>query len=776
MSSKNLHISVERLVKYSYQIGDLNLESFDGSSFNETRVRTAIQNSRGGDYSTEVYLSVNYKYKDYNIRVYGKVDGFIDGLLLEEIKITELDYSQLSFTCNSQDLAQIKAFSYIYLASNSFNSVKARLTYFSRATKNHYEFEEVLHYDDLMPFFSELIEVFIKWYELETLRIEERNKSIEEMVFPFENCRIGQQQMMDTIENAIKQKSNFVIEAPTGIGKSISAIYPAIKNLTKEIDKIFYLTAKNSGFKSSIDAIFALSKKGLKIRTLVITSKEKVCINKGSACNAKECGFASGFFDRLNDAIWDIFQENDLFLETINHYALKHYICPFEFSLILTLFADVIICDYNYVFDPIVSLKRVFAENIVDNYLFLVDEAHNLVDRARSSFSSSIIMEKFDMLIQDIASENMDIVSALRDFVDEISEIIDTSKDKEFVVTTDIANLIDLGKDFLIVSERWLLKGRKRVYRNLLIEAYFDVKTFVNIYELYSEKYSIIAEKKQGESIITLFNVDPSENIAIALEKAKCTIFFSATVIPKEYYSYMFSTSANYLSLDSPYSKENHRVLGVSCVSTYYNDRENSIDKIAYFLNLYLSKNGGNTIVFFPSYAYMNDFLDYYQNYTLSDFKYVAQQTNMSHSERLEFLSMFSENTNIVGFAVMGGIFGEGIDLKGELLSGVFVVGVGLPGISIYNKVIEDYFQGINSCGFEYAYTYPGFVKVLQACGRLIRGENDRGVITIIDKRYGYKTYSELYPNHWNYQKVVSLKQYDYFLNKFYGDGDFFNA
>jgi len=768
MSKKKLLISVRDIITYSYRAGDLNLESFDGSALDGIRIHSAIQKTRGEDYTSEVSISTIFGIEDYSITVYGRVDGIFNSGVIEEIETTDLNINQLDFNSNLQNVAQLKIYCYMFLLKYKKKEVIGRLTYYSRKSQSVVEFDKVLKLDELKKFVDGILDTYLKWIKMTIDIKSERDETIKNMKFPFETCRDGQEQMMKCVRQSIENKKNYIIEAPTGIGKSISTIYPAIEKLTEGIDKIFYLTAKNSGFKSSSDALFVLKNRGLKLKSLTLTSKDKVCVNLGASCNAKECGFAAGFFDRVNEAVLDILQENDIDTITINKYAMKHYICPFEFALILTDYADVIICDYNYVFDPRVAIKRLFEENS-DQYIFLVDEAHNLVDRARNMFSATINLEILDSLILEIASQNIEIVSSLRNLVDEFVDILDISRETDgFVINVSIDELINYLKDFATVSERWLVKGRKREYRSQLIEAYFQAYSFLNIYELYDDKYSVIVEKYNGETNIVLFNIDPSINIGISLEKAVSTIFFSATIIPKEYYSYMFSTSDNYLTLDSPYDKENHRVISASYISTYYNDRDDSVEKIALLLNQYLSKNPGNTLVYFPSYSYMNQFWEYFQYNKYDDYSYVIQFSGMTYADRADYLQNFDEENSTVGFAVMGGVFGEGIDLQGVKLTGVFVIGVGLPGLSIFNRTIQEYFESINFSGFEYAFTYPGFVKVLQATGRVIRGENDRGVITIIDKRYGYKIYNSMYPKHWNYQKSVSLKQYNYFLNKFF--------
>ncbi|MGO1369238.1 ATP-dependent DNA helicase [Senegalia sp. (in: firmicutes)] len=477
-----------------------------------------------------------------------------------------------------------------------------------------------------------------------------------------------------------------------------------------------------------------------------------MCFEKDKTCNPDECKFAKGHFDRVNDAIYELItKEDNVSRETIEKYAKKHEVCPFEFSLDLSIWADGIICDYNYVFDPQAKLKRFFFEE-KNKYIYLIDEAHNLVDRAREMFSAELF--KRDIL---------DMKRLFKDIEPKISKILDRinreflklkklCKDKDYhIQKEEVEDIYYPLKKFIKLADNWLIEnGDKKEHADLL-DLYFKIVSFLRVSEDYSEKFVTYIERKDKDILVKLFCLDPSYLLSNTLNSGLSAILFSATLSPMEYFKDILGGSKddNMMKLESPFDRENLKVVIEDKISTKYRNRKYSYEKLADKIYQASKYKKGNYMAFFPSYKYMQDvyevFIERYSNIAT-----IIQFGGMKEEEREEFLNKFIDKPKetLVSFAVMGGIFSEGIDLKGERLTGAIVVGVGLPKICLERNIIRDYFNEKNGLGYEYAYMYPGMNKVLQAAGRVIRTENDKGIVCLIDERFSYKSYKDIFPPH----------------------------
>jgi DNA excision repair protein ERCC-2 len=575
------------------------------------------------------------------------------------------------------------------------------------------------------------------------------------------------------VYRTVKNGGQLLAQAATGIGKTMAVIFPTIKAMAKGLNsKIFYLTARTTGKIAAEKALDELRKKQLKIKSLTITAKDKICFNSESACNPEECKFARGYFDRINEALDDMFHQDAFTRSAIEFVAKGHQVCPFEFSLELSNWADCIICDYNYAFDPRVYLRRFFQEKNND-YTLLIDEAHNLVDRSREMYSADIFKQQM-----------LDMRRAGRNEIPRICKILGKVntwlvKERKKCEESGQARhakqppneLFPILSGFLGVTERWLSRNIKAPFREQLLDLFFVVSGFLRVAEKYDDNYATIYEKLKKDLKLKLFCINPSSQLENALKRCRAAIFFSATMTPMSYFKKILGCSedAAGLSIPSPFPGENLNLFISDRISTLYRNRVKTRWEVSQAIYTLINQKKGNYLIFFPSYEYM---MMVYESFNSQhpDSDIMIQTPGMSESERHDFLNRYrhTSSNSLVGFAVMGGVFGEGIDLVGDRLSGAVVVGVGLPGISLEKELIKDYFTHSHNAGFEYAYQYPGIIRVLQAAGRVIRTENDRGVVLLIDQRYATHRYRSLFPFEWQPIKVQDQEQFAEKLQKFW--------
>jgi len=522
-----------------------------------------------------------------------------------------------------------------------------------------------------------------------------------------------------------------------------------------------------------LDAVYRMWEKGLRLKTIVLTAKDKICFKEESNCNPEYCEYAKGYFDKVNAVLKEVFtQEGIITRETVEAYARKHEVCPFELSLDLSNWMDCIICDYNYVFDPRASLKRFFAEK-ESNYVLLIDEAHNLVDRAREMFSAELHKKPFleaKRLMKGIAP----FISKAAGRINSVMLAIKKKSEGKSccIAKEELKELYPALKDFISQGDEWLASNHGSEGHRDILELYFEATAFLRIYEIFDERYITYVELSGSDVKLKLFCLDPSKLLGEITGKVKASIFYSATLTPLHYFKDILGGSEQdyNMKLASPFENSNLSLTIAHNVSTRYMDRENSLSEIADYIKKAVEIRKGNYLVFFPSYKYMNEV---YANFTAKypGVEAILQQPAMQEEERESFLQNFQQHSKkgLVGFVVMGGIFSEGIDLVGDRLIGAVVVGVGLPQVCFERDIIMDFFMKKNSMGFEYAYMYPGMNKVMQAAGRVIRSESDRGVVLLIDGRFGSGRYTSMFPKEWLYNnRVKSPEELGWILEEFW--------
>lgn len=749
-----IKVSVRSLIEFYYRQGDLDMVTYISNSRMQQGIRAhqKLQNSRPPEYEPEISITYMHATEAFDLIIRGRMDGLYrneDRLILEEIKSITQDPSQIGEHSYLLWWGQAKIYAAILCRQEGISEIDIQLALYHLDKRAETIIKESFTADDLQDFLAAVIAKYFQWAARLSERQKQRDLSLAKLEFPYPDYRKGQRQMAVSVYHTIRDKGQLLVQAPTGIGKTLAAVFPAMKAIgTGLIDRIFYLTARTTGKNIAASTTEILVQKGLDCRVVVLTSKDRICFNPEKACHPDECEYAKGFYDRLGAAIDDIFATRIYDRATIEEYSLKHRVCPFEFSLDIALWCDCIICDYNYAFDPRVYLRR-FFESVDERYTFLVDEAHNLVDRAREMFSRELyksdtlaLRRKIKDKLPEIYKHLGKINAVFLQYKKEMAE--DEEHRLEFPLEFDRP-----GRKFVKATDKWLATNQKTDFRADLLEYYFNVNGFLWGLENYDECYRTLYQRDRSDLYIKLFCLDPARQLAVCLQRCQSVIFFSATLTPFEYYRELFGCQPETAvkSLPSPFPPQNLRI-NLSRIQTRYRSRQQTLQELSEAITSFLHRQTGNVLVFFPSYKYMQQSLELIQQVEHKH-QLLIQKSGMSELQRDEFLAEFQKAEELTaGFAVMGGVFGEGIDLTGKSLTAAVIVGVGLPGIDQQRELIRDYYED-RIKGYDYAYTFPGFTRVLQAVGRVIRTETDKGNILLIDDRFFTMRYRQLYPGWW---------------------------
>lgn len=763
-----LHISVRNLVEFIFREGDIDNRSSRAMSADAmmegTRIHRKIQSSMGKEYQAEVPLSLVVEGDLYELTVEGRADGIFteDGkCFVDEIKgmYRRVELFEKPVFVHR---AQAMCYAYIFALQNNMETIGIQMTYCNLETEQTKYFREEFSFEEIKKWFDDLMEEYGKWATFQCEMKNQRQASIKELVFPFE-YRPGQKKLVSDVYRTIMRQKLLFMQAPTGVGKTISTIFPAVKAVGEELaDRIFYLTAKTITATVAKETFALLEKNGYRAKTIQITAKEKLCPCDEMECNPVTCPYAKGHFDRVNDAVFDLLHRCEMIeRDDILSQADRYTVCPFELCLDTASWCDNIICDYNYVFDPNVYLKRFFQEGIKGDYIFLIDEAHNMVERSRQMYSAQIYKEDF-LTVKRIMKEHSRSIEKAFEKCNKI--LLGMKRECEnYTVYDTFGNMVFSFMRLMTLLDEFLQKANEFPGKKDVMDFYFELRNFLNIYDLVDEHYVMYSElEADGRFMLKLFCVDPSLNIQKRLDKGKSAVFFSATFLPVNYYKSLLSTKKDNYAIyaDSTFDSKKRLLAMATDVSTRYTRRSRSeYERIAGYINAVVTQKTGNYMVFFPSYKMMNDVADIYREKYADETELMLQKNNMSEAEREEFLDRFSEESDrtLVAFGIMGGIFGEGIDLKNDRLIGAIVVGTGLPQISNERTILKDYYDAENGCGFDYAFRYPGINKVLQAAGRVIRTTEDTGVILLLDERFWQREYDLLYPREWSDRKPCNI-------------------
>jgi DNA excision repair protein ERCC-2 len=776
---KNLHISVKDMVKFIHSGGDLTSEfKSNKRAIDGIDAHAFLQNSYSINDKKEVAVKTIYDIGDYSLHIAGRMDGLrvIDNVLaVEEIKSTTTDLELIDITTRPEHLAQAKLYAYLYCLQENIKSISVRLVYVTLKDYNTKVFVKRYNFTQLRKFFEKTIKQYVDWLDIVESHRLNKLRSIEGLNFPFNEYREGQYSFMGAIYKTIISHDILFSIAPTGIGKTIGALFSALKSIKNEREKVFYLTAKNAGKTIAIDTVNLLKENGLTAKTVVLYSKEEMCLMDKVDCDPDICPYAKGYFSRVNKALEDIFVHQDIYDKNlIKSYGEYHTICPHEFSLDISYFSDIVICDYNYAFDPRVHLIRYFDEEYYSPIL-LVDEAHNMIDRSKSMYSSTLSLMGI-LALQKVTTKLKPSVRGKIQkvimHIEEFTKKIDLEKSQFYYQMALDEEIIVLLESVRSRLEQILIENKKFSTRKQVLDGYFMCNQFLKISEYYGANYRYIVEKQNGDVKISLSCLDASSYInEIINRRSQGTVFFSATLEPIDYHVRLITKgNGKSISIPSPFPIDNLGIFIDSRTSTRYRDRKNSISAIIDDIYIMADTKVGNYICFFPSYKYLEDTLEQFDS---TNYDVQVQKRNQSVNDKLTILSSFDTigKRSKIGFFVLGGSFSEGIDYIGEKLYGVMVVGVGMPQYNKSNEILRAYFDDQFGEGFDYAYTYPGMNKVIQAAGRVIRTRLDKGIVILFDDRYSHQKYRKLFPNNWTNAVTVRIsshlkKKINHFWNK----------
>lgn len=780
----NIRISVRDLVEFVLRSGDIDNRKGGGLGEKEamqegSRIHRKIQGKMGSAYRAEVPLGITLPGDGYTLTVEGRADGIFteqDTVWIDEIKSMYRDPDTLKEAIPVH-LAQAKCYAHIYALQHGLDEIGVQMTYCSLETEEIRRFREMLPTKELSGWFQEVTDAYRKWAEFQRDWRELRRASIQGLEFPYP-WRAGQKKLAMDVYRTILRKKNLFLQAPTGTGKTLSTVYPAVKAVGEGLaERIFYATAKTITRTVAEEAFSVLRGNGLRLKTLTLTAKEKVCPCGEMVCNPDACPRAKGHFDRVNDAVFEMLNAADAFdRDVILQQAEKWRVCPFEMSLDVSLWCDAVICDYNYIFDPRAKLKRFFSEGRGE-YLFLVDEAHNLVDRGREMFSATLYKEDFLEGKRAVEEHSRKLTRALERCN---AWLLDLKREStELKVHEDVGIFPVYLMNLCGQIEEVLEKLADTEAGERMLELYFSARSFLEVCDRLDDSYVIYSELcADGRFMLKLYCVDISGNLQECINKGRSTVFFSATLLPVQYYKSLLSTAPdNYaICATSTFQPEKRLILlGTDTSSRYTRRGEEEYRRIATYICEALRAKSGNYMVFFSSYRMMEETAEAFTEILETEEMHpqlILQQQGMTEAEREAFLIRFEETPSegLIGFCVMGGIFSEGIDLKAERLIGAIVVGPGLPQVCRERELLKNFYDARGEDGFFYAYLCPGMNKVLQSAGRVIRTEADEGVILLLDERFAAARYRNLFPAEWQAPQTCTLQTVQGCLAKFWSE------
>jgi len=753
---KELRISAKELVSFLFSAGDLSSEKRSSKSLG-TQIHQMWQSKYKEEDQKEVFVQTLFQHADYDLHITGRMDGLLkrDGeLVVEEIKSTRNDLALLKEDTYPAHMMQANMYAYMYMLEKDLQDISIWLTYIHVDTYEVKTLQKRMHFTNLERMFKEAVAAYIEWLDVLEKHQMEKMVSLEGLTFPFEEHREGQYPFMGAVYQTLVKEDILYALAPTGIGKTVAALFSGIKTIKNPKEKVFYLTAKNAGKGIVVDTVNLLKEKGLKAKAITLHSKDHMCLMEEVDCDPDICPYAKGFYDRLKETLEDIFVHDDVYTASlIKDYGEMHKVCPHEFALEISNYSDIIICDYNYVFDPRVRLIRYFEEDYYQVKL-LVDEAHNLIDRSKAMYSAMFSRKDIADLLEEAKTIKPSItrpITKLLDYLDGVIKEKDILKAKMVFSEELDLDLLEHVNKVLNKLDQFLVEHKKHPKRKVIRNSYFLLMQFVRISEFFGHAFRYKLEATYEDDVeVQILCFDASKHLSELIEaRVKGVVFFSATLKPVDYFARLLTRGeGKYFEVPSPFSTKHLGLFMDVSTSTRYKDRKNSIVRIVDTLYAMLESKVGNYIAFFPSYKYMQMVLDQFDT---TSYDVTVQTRDMSIEEKdhvLRGMKEKKERSRIL-FSVLGGSFSEGIDYVSDMLVGVLIVGVALPAYNTSNELLRSYFDEEGLDGFQYAYTYPGMNKVIQAVGRVIRTKEDKGIAVLLDDRYQMQVYKDLFPAHW---------------------------
>lgn len=758
-----IRLSVHGLVDFLLRQGDIDNRVYNEDTMRAgTLLHAAFQEKQGNDYLREVPLKGTFERPLGKVELEGRADGVIVGgeyPVIDEIKSTVAPLEEFYETQKEWHFGQAECYALLYAIANGEDTMDVRLTYISQIDGSKARHEKRFSRAELEKDINALLDRYLALHSKEATHTKKRDESADALAFPFDNYRLGQRQLAAKVYRSARNGGLLFVEAPTGIGKTMSVLFPSAKAMTHAaIEKIFYLTAKGSGKESAKKAMRLLLEKGLAARAIELSAKEKICFSPGKNCNPDECPFAKGYYQGMRLLVEEIASLDTTMLDrlAIERMAKSREICPFELQLDLSLCSDVIIADYNYFFDPIARLERFFGLDCdASRHLLLVDESHNLLDRARGMYSSSLSLRAVEHVKKALKGKAprglIAAINKLRKAMGDCALEAESNQEYSDVPGPLLKALSSLSNQHLkLLKEKHL--SLPQCYKDLSRECH----RFSFLYENYGGYQTFYSEKKGSDFLFNAFCIDPSALIAQNLRQVRAAIFFSGTLSPVSYYMNALTGEGKHptLLLPSPFPPENFRLLIAPHVSIRYKDRDRTYGEVSSYLKAFVEHKIGNYFLYFPSYEYLEKIKPYL---SFPNAIVYEQKRDMSDAEREDFLSNFTSNPPLsrVALLIIGGAFGEGVDLLADRLIGVAIVGIGLPQLSFERDLLRRHYEESNGEGFAYAYRNPAINKVMQAIGRLIRSETDKGAALLIDDRYLSSDYRALFSRRYKGYQVV---------------------
>ncbi len=766
-----VYISTRELCSFVYRGGDIEPRftngNKNGSSIASHKIHNSKPNLSDAYTFTTISDGINITVYTYYENVKMDENGYtIENVYTVPYRLDDIENGELEIALKSAIIS-----AYIVLERYKQLSVKANVTFYRDSSDEERAFTKNLTREELVPEFEKAIALFTPYARLIKERTTKTIPELSSLRFPFkEGAREGQRDFIVEAFRTIHSSKRLVAQAPTGTGKTMASLYPALKSIGQgKGDKIFYFTGKTTTALSALNAIDIMRDQIPNLRSIHISSKDKCCVsfppNKRRKCDPRNCHVTRAYFDKINEALYELLTKYRTYTkDIIDEISAKYSVCAYELSLELSEWCELVVCDYNYLFDLNAYLRRYFEFPSEAGFIFLIDEAHNLPDRAREMYSATLNRADFVKISERYGGEkevSEPLADILCDF-DMYHEMAMTEKreiDGEvcgFYINSQISE--ELCKPYYK-----LIKGIKKLFSrdnddDELYGLYMDVKKFISVAEIFDKRFTMYIEAYGEEVKLKLMCLDPSFMLNQNMNKGISTILFSATLTPLEYFADILGCDkSTTLTLKSPFDKEKLCLVGVNNVSTRYEDRQKSAGTVANIIRAAVEGKQGNYIVYFPSYAYLTEVKEIFEKkYPKINVTY--QKKSMSEKAKKEFLDSFDakKEGTMVGFCVLGGSFSEGIDLRGERLIGAIIVGVGLPTISSELNIIKEYYDKTRENGYSYAYTYPGMIKVLQAGGRVIRSEDEKGVVFLVDDRFATPEYYQLLPDHWKHIKYIN--------------------
>lgn len=758
-----VHLSVRQLVEFLLQTGsiDSRFSGFDRAA-EGARIHRRLQRAEGKGYDAEVYLKQEYTVEGVEYLIDGRADGIFteDGLVtVDEIKTVTVPLEEITEDMQPVHWAQGQVYAAIYARQQDLEAIRVRLTYFQVDEEKIVRFSRRFTANELDSFVEDLLTRYAPWAKRARSWQEQRTGSLQALRFPFSEYRAGQRAMAAGVYRTLRDGQRLLCQAPTGIGKTMSTLFPALKAMGEGCDgRIFYLTARSTTRAAAEGALARLreNQPELRLKSITLTAKDKVCLLEKRECTPEACPYARGYYDRLRDALWQALDEDDFTRAKLEELARRFTLCPFEFGLDVSLWCDVIVGDYNYLFDPVVNLKRFFEAG--GDHLFLVDEAHNLPDRARDMHSAGLCKSEVFRCVKLLGKGRGKLKTALnrlnRAFID-LRHQCEEEPGHTFFSAPALTEFDRCVSRVTGPMEEWLEEHREGEAHDTMLDLYFELRQYLRAAEWYDDHF--VTQVSAGGSEVRVWQLclDPSAFVDASLSKGRGAVLFSATLSPAGYFKDILGcTEAKTAALPSPFDSARLGLFCAADVSTRYKDRAQSLEAIARYLHAMAAGQKGNYIAFFPSYSYLAQVREVFCR-LFPEVETLVQEAGMDDSAREDFLARFTPAAALLGFGVLGGVFGEGVDLVGRRLIGAAIVGVGLPQVGPRQEMLRRYFDQTRSDGFDYAYRFPGFNKVLQAAGRVIRTAEDKGVVLLIDDRFAAAGYRQLFPEQWRHCRYL---------------------